>query len=343
MNHPSIFLAFTTKQYDPNKSLLENTAKHGLVFLHTASYGYLFDGGFSGETIGPRADNPDIDIALLRGLNPEIVVLALCQWYAALADELPENHQWWLRINGDRVPLGDNKYRLDPKNVSLQDHVAKRAAETVAKIPVDGVFMDWMRPALDGTPQQTIVRKVRQTIGSKLLLINGGERQLPLGTVQHCNGIFMENVDRATWGVAVNALKYNEKNCRTPHINCFDVNNYAFQESLMRMRASTVVPMIYGNCFSKYGDYNDGSGDNLLHKWYPFWDNKVGKAVGSVQAKGAFQTREYEGGTAVYLPAWSTASTSTITFSAPKRSSYSGVVGTQFTLKKGDGDVFLKL
>jgi hypothetical protein len=78
-----------------------------------------------------------------------------------------------------------------------------------------------------------------------------------------------------------------------------------------------------------------------VHRWYEFWDRKVGGPVGDMtrRADGAIQ-REYSNGSVVYNPETNGHSV-TITFSSTRTSAATGRSGMSFAVDPDDGDMFL--
>jgi hypothetical protein len=113
-------------------------------------------------------------------------------------------------------------------------------------------------------------------------------------------------------------------------------------DDLRFVRMATTLALTYGDGYVLVAIRN---GDPHLtdhsHRWYEFWDRKVGRPLGEMTTRpdGAVQ-REFSLGTVVYNPETAHRSV-TVKFPSPRISAARGMRGMSFTVAPDDGDMFI--
>ncbi len=305
MQFPAVYQAWN----GPAENLPDTTetlAKHDLVWHNIGAFGYTYPAsGFRAMNQTPALTSmPHYDLSKLRSLNPRIRVLGAVQWHDLPPTQLPDNDPWWMKDkNGQRIPSWGPNFLLDINNASLQDHVAAVAKALMATGKLDGIMLDWCGAESHTPAITTIIKKVRDAIGSTaLLIVNGGYQQLSLASMGRVNGIFMENAG-TQWPSCLGTLKYNESHARKPTANCYnDIKNIP-TPSDARVRMVTCAVATLSNAYVLVPHYTNVAGhDDHSHLWYSTWDTKLGKTVGSTYKSGVASCRDFENGTAVYNP-----------------------------------------
>ena len=301
---------------------------------------------FTAETLKQALANR----AKMIETNPNMVFLFEVRWRDAPGSFLPTDSEFWKKNpDGKRVMGWDGGpepyYMLNYENPAFQDNVARQCKYAVESGVYDGVMLDW-------SGHLEIIRKVRAAIGDKGLIIVNIHDNIQDGEKYkaYINGSFMEcnpsgpgqppgGGNGTTWDKARAGLKWFEANLREPRVNCFEV--WGQRSDLRRMRAATTLGMVYSDSYLLYADPNPLPTPDHTHDWYPFWDLKLGRAVGKAteRADGA-AIREFAAGTVVYNQFGNKAVT--MTFSEERKRLSDGTVGKEFTVQDADGDVFLK-
>jgi regulation of enolase protein 1 (concanavalin A-like superfamily) len=282
--------------------------------------------------------------------NPNMIFLFEVRWRDAPGSFLPADSPFWkTHPDGKRVMGWDGGpepyYMLNYENAAFQDNVARQCQYAIESGVYDGVMLDW-------SGHLEIVRKVRAAVGDKGLIIVNIHDDIHDGEKfkDYINGSFMEcnpagpgqppgGGNGTTWDKARAGLKWFEANLREPRVNCLEV--WGKRSDLRRMRATTTMGMVYSDGYQLFADPNPLPTPDHTHDWYPFWDVKLGKALGkAVERADGVATREFAAGTVLYnhfgnKPA-------TLTFSEERKRLSDGTVGKKFTVQDADGDVFLK-
>jgi hypothetical protein len=293
----------------PDLTEEEKIAKHDLIWHDPRAFGWQYTIGglptdnYRAETVsffGPAG----LSMEVIRGLNPDIKILASVQHYNCLDGRLSEDDTWWLRVQGNRVAVGGDSYKLDQSDLSLQDHVAARAKIVMGTGNFAGIMLDWFNPnntvVANGT---AILRKVRAAIGQEaLIIVNANQVKLPLAEIALVNGIFMELKapnDAASWQLAQKALEYNEKNVRSPRINCLDVHMITDPDD-KRLKATMALSLTRSNGYFNFSLPKTANRAGHFHKWWPIYEPPLGQVLGpAVYANGKY-TRPFEHGKVVY-------------------------------------------
>ncbi|MBW2992754.1 putative glycoside hydrolase family 15 protein [Candidatus Woesearchaeota archaeon] len=346
VTYPSVFQAWSPADNldeDPYTTL----ARHNLVFNIPPFYGLIWDSqptglaeGFTEESIQKALENKK----RILNLNPNIVALAEIRYRDARKDFLPEGHRWWkYDENNEPIPgwQEGNYFLLDFSSPEFQDHVALRCKKVVETGVVDGVMLDWWD---DDDIRLELIKKVRQSIGEKaLILTNTNHRKTPR-TSSYINGYFMECYQSETeehWRQIAETLSWAELNLQKPNINCVETWYHNSREDLNLMRAVTTLTLTHSDGYCLFSDPNILPTPDHLHNWYSFWDADLGRPLekGKKQNNNSF-IREFENGTVVYNPMGN--SPVEIQFSDTVRSVAAGKTGSRHILNPLDGDIYLK-
>jgi len=288
---------------------------------------------------------------LLR-LNPHLVLLCEIRYRDAPADSLGGlDHPWWLRDERGRVVPGwaeGGFYRLDFRLESFRRHAAARAAAATEAALFDGILLDWWDEGerFSGQPllpaRTNLLAAIRAAIGpDKLILVNANDRRVP-APAPWINGLFMECYDTSTpekWRVIMDPLRWAEATLQRPRANCVEFWRRPAHADLDRMRAVTTLVLTCSDGYCLFSDPNELPTPDHRHCWYPFWDKRLGRPLGSGETRpdGAVW-RRFEGGVAVFNPLGNRPVT--VRFDTLMRSVATDRTGRSHTVPPGDGDLF---
>ncbi|MGD1019424.1 MAG: hypothetical protein ABSA12_08905 [Verrucomicrobiia bacterium] len=270
----------------------------------------------------------------LLASNPNAVVLAELRWRDYTDSSLPENHDFWKRDpSGNRIvakgdKMNEPRYYLDNDNPHLVKHLLIEAKYIVESGAYDGVFLDWFGPSA------TFLKQLRETIGSRYLIIVNANYKYDPERAQYINGAYLECYKTNNPA----SLEQWEHTVQSPKVNVLDMmgepTGCTGSPDLQRMRNTTTYSLVHSDGYVLYGDHFH------KHRWFPFWDAKLGKPLSDgVQISKDSYRREFEKGFAI-----NNSNEDSVTVTLPrlvKRLS-DGSSGTMFTIHGNDGDIFLK-
>jgi hypothetical protein len=356
---PSIFQAWT-RESDPDLlSQEEKLARHDLIWEGLTDgasdvLGIKWTGYFAGLATTFQSGSltrASIRRAELLRENPNVILILELRVYDAPSNYLPVDSGWWKRDGkGERIVsyrnAGNTYYLLDWQNSDFRATLAAQTHAVSASGTYDGVMLDSYEHYAHETG---ITQLVRRVLGANPLILvnyrnpNGGKHNIvPVESdlAPLINGQFLENLD-ASQPDARLTLTADERDLRMPRIEALemqtnDINNLKF----VRMATTLLLTHSNGYVLIAIRNGNPILSDHV-HRWYEFWDRKVGGPVGDMtrRADGAIQ-REYSNGSVVYNPETNGHSV-TITFSSTRTSAATGRSGMSFAVDPDDGDMFL--
>ena len=360
--YPRVFQAWANADnlVDPN---VTGVAMHDLMWNVEFGFGWnwvnssgVVDGNYHDEIFAYKNANPQYPIPTIRALNPKIKFLCSIDHYATLGTSLDVNDIWWLHgSDGMRIEVQGypGNYLLDQNQVSLQSHVAARAAAVMQTGQFDGVMLD---SCFTGTTYLAdLLSKIRAAIGpDALIIVNGHNDQLSTTEIGNVNGVFMETktlITAADWQKARTSLDFNEINTLPPHLNCLEdwwTTSRTSTNDLKSMRAVTCLSLTHSNGFALFSDPNTLPTQDHLHNWYNFWSNhSLGVSTGAPtntwytngSPSGYAHRRDFQNGSAIWNKLGNPIIT--ITFSQLRTRVSTGARSMTFSLSGNDGDIFL--
>jgi hypothetical protein len=343
---PSVFQAWSPADNLPNEDKLRTLARHDLVWRSPTLFGLRWETRPTALATSFSPDSIRVGQSMRQSLltmNPNMIFIAEIRYRDAPANFFPESHAWWLRDKRGRRRKGwaeGGYYLLDFSNVEYQRHVASRAKAAVETGVFDGVFLDWWG---DDSDRLSLVRTVRNAIGSDHLIIaNANDRKTPR-TAPYINGYFMEcfrSKTAADWNRIISTLVWAEENLRSPRVNCLETWHHRSRNDLPLMRSVTTLSLTLSNGYCLFSDPNPLPAPDHLHNWYPFWTRTLGQPLskGVRRSDGSF-AREFEHGTAVFNPMGNRRAT--VSFEKSRRSVNTGKDATRHIISPGDGDLFI--
>jgi hypothetical protein len=345
---PSIFMAWG-KATNLSEEPLTTAVRHDLIFHGPAYFKLRWNDDKTGLATGFTPESIQEGLQFRQELlrkNPNLLLLAEIRYRDAPRNYLPADHAWWLRDSTGRLVYGWEEggfIRLDLRNPTFQEQVARQAAAAVQSGVVDGIMIDWWNEGEMGGARVGLLAKIRAAIGpDALILVNSNDREVPR-SAPYVNGLFMECFRSKTpeqWDKIGRTLRWADATLRQPRVNCLETWFANSRQDLNRMRATTTLVLTQSDGYALFGDPNELPTPDHLHDWYPFWDARLGKPTGTgqKQADGAW-IRRFSGGSALYNPMGN--KPVTVTFSSDKTSAASGKRGRTFVVEPNDGDLFL--
>ncbi len=331
-------------------------ARHDLIMLGTWDLGLEPDRKPMGEADGftsPSIAVAQKRVAELRRLNPDAVILGDLCFYEYQDAWLPEDHPWWLRVEGKRQQFWPGTHRMDWNQAEYRRHVAKQTA-ALKQTGVDGVFYDNLRPEQE--PWVAFLKEVRQAVGDEfLVLANAGYAVGEYDWVApYLNGFMYESGwshNRTAWDETIRKMQHTETLLRAPRISVIE----RFEEIRDRAgwpndekkgqkpprdpaarRWSLCYALTVGNFYYLFSDSTSHQ-----HDWYPEYDVKIGqpREVGQRVSDHVWQRRYDKALVVVNLPGAS--APYPIELPAPARDALTGKSGTRFEVPSGDGCVLV--
>lgn len=337
---------------------LASYARHDLILIGNWRLGLEPDrqppglaDGFTAESVQKARET----LAELRRLNPHAVILSELNFYEYADDWLPEDHPWWLRVNGERKQFWPGTHRMDWNNPEYRSHVVKQTRALQAT-GIDGVFFDNLRKD-EPEPWKAFLRELRAAVGDDfLILVNAGydvggfDWLLP-----SINGIMYESGwshERTEWDDCIRAMRHNETLLRLPRISAIerfeDIRDYAgwpgrsdpnalFPRDPAARRWTLCYTLIIGDYYYLFSDST-----SHRHDWYPEYDVKLGLPTeeGRRVKDHVWQRRYEKGLVVVNLPGAKGPFTARVDQLA--RDAFSGETGTEFEIPPGDGRILAK-
>jgi len=343
---------------------LAGMAKHDLIMSSVGAFGLEWDREpevlateFTPESVAEARRRT----AELRRLNPRALLIGDLSFYEWDERMLPEDHPWWLRVNGQREQFWPGTYRADWYRKDYQEAMIARARALYRTGLVDGVFYDNLRD--EPEPWLNIIRALRREVDDRfLVLVNAG---YDIGTFDwlapYLNGVQYESgwshPQRAewhpgeTWDDRIRMMQRTQSLLRQPTISVLErfeeVRNHAgWPNDPQKGREIKRDPQArrWTMCYAlTIGDFCYLFSDSTSHRhdWYPEYDVKIGlpKAPG-VRISAHVWEREYDKARVVMnLPDATEAYQ--VKLPRPARDVLTQEEGTAFTLPPGDGRILV--
>lgn len=244
--------------------------------------------------------------ARLKALNPNIklgVQIGYTEGSDATTD-IPPNHPWWKRVNGQRVPGW--AFGLDPAylfNLDLPE-VLQHCAECCRKAKDTGIwdflFLDVFN---DDIQHVDLLRRIRSLCGDWPIIANCNYSICP-NVAPLVNGIMLECgplTSAAQWAAVIAALDYAERHVIQPAMNCLEISGA--RDDMDMLLAATCLSLARSNGYVLYADAGPGYASTHAHGWYDLWDIELGKPLESTKAAGTLGSqRLFEHGKVVFNP-----------------------------------------
>jgi hypothetical protein len=334
---------------------LSGVTRHDLVVTSAGWLGLEFDrephglaDGFTEESIAAARRK----VAAVREVNPDIVLLCEVNFYEYHDDWLPEDHEWWLRVDGEREQFWPGTHRMDWYNTEYRTHVLRQTL-ALQEVGVDGAYYDNLRD--EPEPWVALLKEVRrQTPDNFLILANYGYAIDDYDfAAPYLNGIMYESGfshRRTEWDETIEKMRKTASLLCPPTISCIerfeDIEGRSDGPLPRRRRPARRDPATrrWSICYSLIiGDYYYLFSDNTYHghDWYPEYDVKIGAPVKEGERLGPHVwQREYEKAVVVVnLPGAN--ADYTLSLAKTARDSLSGESGTTFSVSPGDGRILV--
>jgi hypothetical protein len=335
---------------------LTDWARHDLVMVSPGQLGMRLDrdppglaDGFTADSVAAAKEK----IAELRRLNPDIVILGDNSFYELGDDLLPEDHPWWLRVDGERQQFWPGTHRMDWYDPEYQQHVIRKSL-AILEIGVDGIFFDNLRD--EHEPWIAILGELRKRIGEDVLLVANAGYQIDEydWVAPYLNGFMYESGwshGRTDWDDCIAAMRHTASLFRRPVVSIIE----RFEETESRagwpiegqrdgLPTRDPAARRWSLCYSLVvGDYYYLFSDNTSHRhdWYPEYDVKIGLPVeaGKRISSHVWQRRYDKALVVVNLPG--AKEPYEVKLERPARDSFTGESGVQFTVAPGDGRILV--
>ncbi|UCC68573.1 MAG: hypothetical protein JSV79_01145 [Armatimonadota bacterium] len=291
-------------------------------------------------------------LAQLRELNPDVIVLCEVNFYEYHDRALPEDHPWWLRVDGEKEQFWPGTHRMDWYNPQYREHVVKQTA-ALEQAGVDGVYYDNLRN--EPEPWIALLKEVRNRCGDDFLILSNYGYAIDEYdfAAPYLNGVMYESGfshHRTEWDDTIAAMRHTASLLKPPTISCIerfeDIEGRSDGPLPKRRRPETRDPQTrrWSMCYALIvADYYYLFSDNTFHghDWYPEYDVKIGLPKGDGERLGSHVwRREYEKALVVMnLPG--AKEPYEIEVERPARDSFTGDTGTRFTVPPGDGCILL--
>lgn len=335
---------------------LESIAKHDLAMLGFGGLGLRYKrepaglaDGFTSESVEAAKQR----IQQLRQLNPDILVFADLLFYEWMDRWLPEDHPWWLRVNGERQQFWPGTHRMDWNNPDYRRHVVNWTV-AVKETGVDGIFYDNVRN--EPEPWVAFLTEVREAIGDDFLIFanagyNVGDYDF---AAPFLNGIMYESGwshNRTEWDETIRKMQNTETLLRQPKLSLIErfeeIRNHAgWPGDAKRGQKPEPDPAArrWSLCYAlAIGNYYYLFSDNTSHRhdWYPEYDVKIGLPLeaGERLSSHVWQRRYEKALVVVNLPG--AEETYTIKLQETARDSLTGDTGSSFDVPPGDGRILI--
>jgi hypothetical protein len=334
----------------------ENLAQHDLVMVSPGRLGMVWDREPYGLAEGFTPESVEVArgrVSRLRELNPRIVIVSDLLFYEYIDNSLPEDHPWWLRINGERQQFWPGTHRMDWYNPEYRTHVVRQSI-ALMESGVDGIFFDNLRDEPDAWVP--FLTELREAVGDGCLIFaNTGYAVSEYDfAAPFVNGFMYESGwshGRTDWDDTVKAMQHTTSLTREPRINLIE----RFEET--RSHAGWPGDKRRGErperdpaarrwslCYAlTIGDYYYLFADNTSHRhdWYPEYDVKIGLpvAVGERIGSRVWQ-RQYEKALVVVnLPG--AQDVFTLRLDAAAKDVFTGESGSEFDIAPADGRILV--
>jgi hypothetical protein len=335
---------------------LESMAKHDLILTGFWGLRLQLDqeppglaDGFTAESVGSAKER----VRQLRELNPNAVILAEVRFYEYPDSWLPEDHPWWLRVNGERQQFWPGTHRMDWSNPEFRRHVVRQTA-ALMESGIDGVFYDNLRK--EPEPWIAFMQEVRQAVGDDfLILANAG---YDVGSYDfiapYLNGMMYESGwshQRTEWDDTIRRMQHTQTLLREPKISVIErfeeIRDHAgWPTDARRGRKPQPDPAArrWSLCYSLIiGEFYYLFSDNTSHRhdWYPEYDVKIGLPLdeGEQINSHVWQRCYNQALVVVNLPGAQESHTVELNYDA--RDTLTGEEGRRFVVPAGEGRILI--
>jgi hypothetical protein len=157
---PRIAMFWTPIREDDS---LWGVARHDLVVTSADWLGLEPDREPPGLADGftpPSAEAARRKLEEVRRLNSDIIVLCEVNFYEYHDDWLPEDHEWWLQVDGEREQFWPGTHRMDWFDAGYRAHVVRQTL-ALREAGVDGVYYDNLRD--EPRPWISLLQQVRRS------------------------------------------------------------------------------------------------------------------------------------------------------------------------------------
>jgi hypothetical protein len=291
-------------------------------------------------------------LAEVRELNPDVVLLCELNFYEYYDQALPEDHPWWLRVNGEREQFWPGTHRMDWYNPDYRAHIV-RQTEALKAAGVDGVYYDNLRE--EPQPWIAMLTAVREKVGDDfLVLANAGYAIDEYDfAAPYLNGMMYESGfshGRTEWDDTVRKMQHTQSLLRYPRISCierFEDIEGSDEGPLPKRRTPAQrdpAARRWSMCYAlTVGDFYYLFSDNTYHghDWYPEYDAKIGLPVeeGKRVSEHVWRRQYDKGLVVVNLPGGK--GDYEVKLKQRARDSFTGEEGATFTVKPGDGRILV--
>ena len=236
---PSVFQACQDIINLPRLSWEERIAYHDLFFCRE-TFGWTWTPTSDGnlKLIGDP-EEATIGTDRMRAQNPNLLLLTSIEYYAAYADEYPEDSPYILRdSSGNRlISEGWDHAFLDFTHPAVQERVIQQAIEVARCGFFDGIQIDhWTKGhQFEGynktlkeehAARDRIIQGIRDAVGDDFLILVTTATTIPRHA-EYINGLFMSTTEDHAGGYTYASLSeiestllWAEENLREPQINC---------------------------------------------------------------------------------------------------------------------------
>jgi len=330
----------------------QRMAAHDLVVQGFDQVGLQLEGepkGMASRFVPKSVEAAKERLALLRRLNPRIILLAEVLFYEYSDTWLPEDHPWWLRQKGERQQFWPGTHRMDWYNQDYREHIVQ-LVEAVEAVGFDGVFFDNLRD--EPEPWVDLLKSVRaRTREGFLIMANAGYE---VGTYDfaapYLNGMMYESGwshGRTRWDECAGGMQHTESLLRLPTISLIerfeeirDRGGWPDDPQRGQRPAVDRTAFRWTLCYAlTIGDFYYLFSDNTSHRhdWYPEYDRKIGLPVGPGERINEFVRRRRFDRALVVVNLPGAASAYQIDLGAPGEDLLTGVQGQHFSVVPGDG------
>lgn len=335
---------------------VESMARHDLIMAGFGGLGLKLDGdppgeadGFTDESVAAAKEK----IRQIRNINPNAVIIGDLLLYEYPDRWLPEDHPWWLRINGERKQFWPGTHRMDWYNREYRQHVVKQTL-ALKSIGLDGVFYDNIRNEPDAWV--AFLGEVRAAAGDDfLILANAG---YDVGSYDFAapflNGMMYESGwshNRTEWDECIRRMQHTQSLLREPKISIIERfeeirNRAGWPDDPHRGKKPEPDPKAryWSLCYSLIiGDFYYLFSDNTSHQhdWYPEYDRKIGLPLKpGEQIDSHVWRRVYEDALVVVnLPG--ARAPYTVSLAVVSQDTLTGARGKKFTIPPGEGRILV--
>lgn len=359
-NNPSSIeyprIAMLWKSLRKDKSV-ESIAKHDLIVIAPSDLGFKYNGkpigissGFTNESI----KKAKYKISAIKKINPNAIILVELYFYEYNNKWLPKDHEWWLKVNGERQQFWPGTHRMDWNNKDYQRHIVQQTL-SLEKSGVDGVFYDNVR----GEPKawKSFLQQLRKEIEDNfMVLVNAGGAVGKYDfAAPYVNGIMYESGwghNKIRWRDCITKMQKTQTLLRNPKISIIERfeevrHNAGWPEDpkLGKKPPADVKARRWSLCYSLIVDnfyYLFADNTSHEHDWHLEYDVKIGlpKKKG-VRISAQVWKREYEKAIVIVnLPG--AKSPHVINLDYVAKDTLSGRTGKKFIVKSGDGCILIQ-